>query len=211
MYYLELIQRFWDFNRIAKISPTEIAVYLYLLKIGYEKDRYDFKISDVELAKELGLTRVTIKSSKEKLKNRGLIQFQTSNGLPCYYRLLLDYSFQTEPETKEEKKGTDTENLLEAASLEISPIIEDVANESSIIPSLQEFMSYAKALESYESQLDFSIEKKYKIWVDKGWKNAFNRPISNWKATLKSTLPYMNNSSEDNPISLKDIPNIKRP
>ncbi|AZB25271.1 MULTISPECIES: hypothetical protein [Flavobacteriales] len=211
MYYLELIQRFWDFNRIAKISPTEIAVYLYLLKIGYEKDRYDFKTSDVELAKELGLTRVTIKSSKEKLKNRGLIQFQTSNGLPCYYRLLLDYSFQTEPETKEEKKGTDTENLLEAASLEISPIIEDVANESSIIPSLQEFMSYAKALESYESQLDFSIEKKYKSWVDKGWKNAFNRPISNWKATLKSALPYMNNSNVDNPISLKDIPNIKHP
>ncbi|WBX96506.1 hypothetical protein [Chryseobacterium gambrini] len=97
MYYLELIQRFWDFNKIVKISPTEIALYLYLLKIGYEKDRYDFKISDVELARELGLTRVTIKASKDKLKNRGLIQFQTSNGLPCYYRfqaLFLDNRFQ---------------------------------------------------------------------------------------------------------------------
>lgn len=211
MYYLELIQRFWDFNRIAKISPTEIAVYLYLLKIGYEKDRYDFKISDVELARELGLTMVTIKSSKENLKNREIIQFQTSNGLPCYYLLLLDYSFQTEPKKEGRKQGSKNADLNEAASLEIPPIIENITNESSLIPSLEEFMSYAKALESYDSQLDFSIEKKYESWLDKGWKNAFNRPISNWKATLKSALPYMNNSNEDNPISLKDIPNIKHP
>ena len=54
MYYLELIQRFWDFNKTAKISPTEVLLYFYLLKMGYEKDRYDFKISDVELGKELG-------------------------------------------------------------------------------------------------------------------------------------------------------------
>ncbi|TLX25178.1 winged helix-turn-helix domain-containing protein [Chryseobacterium indologenes] len=211
MYYLELIQRFWDFNKIVKISPTEIALYLYLLKIGYEKDRYDFKISDVELARELGLTRVTIKASKDKLKNRGLIQFQTSNGLPCYYRLLLDYSFEIKPEKEGIKKDSDTENLQKRAILEIPQIIDNLANESTIIPSWEEFISYAKTLQSYDSPMYFSIEKKYKIWVDKGWKNAFNRPISNWKATLKSTLPYMNNSSEDNPISLKDIPNIKRP
>ena len=86
MYYLELIQRFWDFNKKAKVSPTEVLLYFYLLKIGYENERYDFKISDVELGKELGLTRKTIKSTKEKLKNLGLIQFQSKNGLPCHYR-----------------------------------------------------------------------------------------------------------------------------
>ena len=84
MYYLELIQRFWDFNKTAKISPTEALLYFYLLKMGYENDRYDFKISDVELGRELGLTRKTIKSTKEKLKNLGLIQFQSKNGLPCH-------------------------------------------------------------------------------------------------------------------------------
>ena len=96
MYYLELIQRFWDFNKKAKVSPTEISLYFYLLKIGYENERYDFKISDVELGKELGLTRKTIKTTKEKLKNLGLVQFQSKNGLPCHYRLLLNYSFEIE-------------------------------------------------------------------------------------------------------------------
>ena len=98
MYYLELIQRFWDFNKTAKISPTEVLLYFYLLKMGYENDRYDFKISDVELGKELGLTRKTIRSTKEKLKNLGIIQFQSKNGLPCHYRLVLNYSFEIEPE-----------------------------------------------------------------------------------------------------------------
>jgi hypothetical protein len=60
MYYLELIQRFWEFNKTTKVSPTEISLYFYLLKIGYNNDRYDFKISDVKLGKDLGLTRKTL-------------------------------------------------------------------------------------------------------------------------------------------------------
>ena len=106
MYYLELIQRFWDFNKKAKVSPTEVLLYFYLLKIGYENDRYDFKISDLELGKKLGLTRKTIKSTKEKLKNLGLVQFQSKNGLPCHYRLLLNYSFEIENEKLHKTEGT---------------------------------------------------------------------------------------------------------
>ena len=104
MYYLELIQRFWDFNKTAKISPTEISLYFYLLKMGYENDSYDFKISDIELGKELGLTRKTIKSTKEKLKSLGLIQFQSKNGVPCHYRLLLNYSIEIEPDISIKKE-----------------------------------------------------------------------------------------------------------
>ena len=97
MYYLELIQRFWDFNKTAKISSTEISLYFYLLKMGYENDSYDFKISDIELGKELGLTRKTIKSTKGKLKNLGLIQFQSKNGLPCHCLLYTSRSRRHRP------------------------------------------------------------------------------------------------------------------
>ncbi len=99
-----MIQRFWDFNKKARVSPSEISLYFHLLKIGYENDRYDFKISDIELGKELGLTRKTIKSTKEKLKSIGLIQFQTINGLPCHYRLLLNYSLEIEHEESNKKR-----------------------------------------------------------------------------------------------------------
>ena len=253
MYYLELIQRFWDFNKTAKISSTEISLYFYLLKIGYENNRYDFKISDVELGRELGLTRKTIKSTKEKLKKLGLIQFQPKNGLPCHYRLVLNYSFEIEPEKsikKEEsiiiKKDQNKEileifeNILSAQnSVEVIKEIEinsdvKVSSESSQkqkleleqvqkqeqeqqnlknskIPSLEEFMEYAKSLEGYELELELIINEKYESWINNGWKNTSNRPISNWKSTLKSTLPYLKNTSGENSLSLQDIPNIKRP
>ena len=244
MYYLELIQRFWDFNKKEKISPTEILLYFYLLKMGYENDRYDFKISDVELGKELGLTRKTIKSTKEKLKRLDLIQFQSKNGLPCHYRLLLNYSFEIEYEKLCKTEGSKAkqsqkakifeipENILSAKSIidfvsevEIDNNVQTSSESSqkqkleleqqnlknSKIPSLDEFIEYAKSLEGYEAELDLNISKKYESWINNGWKNTSNRPISNWKSTLKSTLPYLRNKSEENSLSLQDIPNIKRP
>ena len=252
MYYLELIQRFWDFNKTAKISPTEVLLYFYLLKMGYENDRYDFKISDVELGKELGLTRKTIRSTKEKLKKLGLIQFQPKNGLPRHYRLVLNYSFEIESEKICKTEGINAkksqepkileifENIFSAQStLEIEKEVEinkDVKSSSEIpkqqkqkleleqrqeqeqqnlknskIPSLDEFIEYAKSLEGYEAELDLNISEKYESWINNGWENTSNRPISNWKSTLKSTLPYLRNKSEENSLSLQNIPNIKRP
>ena len=245
MYYLELIQRFWDFNKKAKVSPTEISLYFYLLKIGYENERYDFKISDVELGKELGLTRKTIKSTKEKLKNLGLIQFQSKNGLPSHYRLLLNYSIEIEPEKliKNEENTIvekyqnrevleafesilSAQNSVEAikeveVNKDVKPFSESSQKQkieleqqnlkNSKIPSLDEFIEYAKSLEGYEPELESSISEKYENWKNNGWKNTSNRPISNWKSTLKSTLPYLKNTSGENSLSLQDIPNIKRP
>ena len=253
MYYLELIQRFWDFNKTAKISPTEALLYFYLLKMGYENDRYDFKISDIELGKELGLTRKTIKSTKEKLKSIGFIQFKTINGLPCHYRLLLNYSFEIEYEKSikneecaivEKDQNREVLEIFDCIlsaqnSVEVIKEIEinsDVKASSGTtekqklewkqaqkqeqeqlnlknnkIPSLDEFIEYAKSLEGYEPKLDLSISEKYESWKNNGWKNTSNRPISNWKSTLKSTLPYLINKSEKNSLSLQDIPNIKRP
>ena len=82
---------------------------------------------------------------------------------------------------------------------------------NSKIPSLNEFIGYAKSLEGYEPELDLNISKKYESWINNGWKNTSNRPISNWKSTLKSTLPYLKKTSGENSLSLQDIPSIKRP
>lgn len=249
MYYLKLIQLFWEFNKIAKISTSEISLYFYLLKIGYENERYDFKISDVELGKELGLTRKTIKSTKEKLKSSGLIQFQTINGLHSHYRLLLNYAFKIESENLFENKKTNINKLQQIEIFEtsynipppqskIAPEIIVFKNDAKLSfenlqpqkpevklkleqkqkelendknPSLNEFMGYAKSLENYESELDLSIIEKYESWRNNGWKNTSNRPIKNWKLSLKSILPYLKDNIEENFLSLQDIPKIKRP
>jgi biotin operon repressor len=184
-------------------------MYLYLLKIGYENNRDDFQISDVAISQELGLTRKTVKSTKEKLKSLGLIQFQTKNGLPCNYRLIADYPLQI----SEPKNGIDNE--LEAEQpiqkTEDSAIPNPSFSSTQNIPSLEKFMEYAKTLENYEPQLDSEIQSKYENWKNNGWKNSTDRPITNWKSTLKSTLPYMKNTTESHQFSIQKIPNIKRP
>ena len=209
MYYLELIQRFWDFNHRIPIGSTGISMYLYLLKNGYENDRYDFQISDILIGKELGLTRKTVKATKEKLKNLELIQFQTKNGIPCSYRLVLDYPLNISEPTILKKKEFKTEQ----SSQEIKKTSTPIPSGSFIqnIPSIEELVEYAKTLDNYEVELDSKIQSKYEKWKNNGWKNSSDRPITNWKSTLKSTLPYLKNATEGESLSLQSIPNIKRP
>ena len=73
MNYLELIYRFWDFNKKIQLGSTAIAMYLYLLQRSSENKCHGVTISDVALRKQLGLTRKTVKSTKEKLEKIGPI------------------------------------------------------------------------------------------------------------------------------------------
>ena len=93
MYYLELIDRFWDFNHKARLGSSAISLYLYLLKLGKDNDSYKVVISDVALGNALGITRRTIRPKRDKLRELGLIEFESKSGFPCNYRILLNYSF----------------------------------------------------------------------------------------------------------------------
>lgn len=232
MYYLELIQRFWDFNKNTNPGATAIAMYLYLLKIGKDNQSYDFRISDVVLSKELGLTRKTIKFTKEKLQNLGLIQFQTKNGLAGSYRLILNYPLHISVPKKIHKIKLPRESVFQEPEegenplqtnlpIHCLPEIGSTQNRNSSlqpsndinsdIPDLIEFMAYAQTLEAYESQLDLSIKEKYKIWAENGWRNTSNRPITSWKSSLRNIVPYMKNDAIDTSILIQSIPNIKHP
>ena len=231
MYYLELLHRFWGFNQKISVGPTGISMYLYLLKIAYDNERYDFKISDVAISKELGLTRKTVKSTKEKLKSLGLIQFQTKNGLPCSYRLILDYPLPVSDPKNVKKEEIKKEEIIQKEeglvfpSPTVSPIqilSENLNQEDEVqssrekgnnknIPSWKEFIEFAQTLEIYNQQLDFEIQTKYESWKNNEWKNHADRPITNWKSVLKSALPFMKKTTESSMLSLKSIPNINRP
>ena len=84
-------------------------------------------------------------------------------------------------------------------------------SKSKIIPELEEFTQFATTLEDYQPLLDSVIEEKYYSWLENDWKNSSGRPISNWKSSLKSILPYLKNSKKDDAVSVTSIPNIKRP
>ncbi|SDQ99720.1 hypothetical protein SAMN05421664_3040 [Chryseobacterium soldanellicola] len=231
MYYLELIERFWIFNEKAKPGSTAIAMYLYLLKTAKACDAYDFKVSDVVLGKELGLTRPTVKTAKEKLRDLGLIRFQTKNGVSGSYRLILSYpleaiapekvkssEIQMTPPFQELKDDLNLNVPNLGVKITSSNIDQKInaqsikpANENSNIPVLEEFLAYARTLAAYQSELDELIKDKYHSWKDSGWKNNSDRLITNWKSSLKSTLPFLKNAAHDDQLSIQTIPDIKRP
>ncbi|WP_139423195.1 hypothetical protein [Chryseobacterium mulctrae] len=235
MYYLELIQRFWDFNHENNVGSTAAAFYLYLLKEGFAKERYDLKLSDVEISRELRLTRKTVKSTKEKLQVLGLIEFQTRNGLPCNYRILLNYPLK--PTTQVAVNQLEIKNFVDADRLHLEDNIVNFEENIAIpnikvdaqqdgnlffassqrqlnnldIPTLDEFLQYAQTLDLYESTMKLFIKEKYESWLDDGWINHSKRPITNWKSSLKSILPFLKDKKGLSDLSIESVPTIKRP
>lgn len=233
MYYLELIDRFWDFNHKARLGSSVISLYLYLLKLGKDNDSYKVVISDVALGNALGITRKTVKPTKDKLRELGLVEFESKSGFPCSYRILLNYSFDIPIAEKVETEKTAKVPSLEIvekqktlkrddSSDEVVPKISKSSDKVSIddtskieksivVPKFDEFIEFARTLEGYQPLLDSVIEEKYHSWIENEWRNSSGRPISNWKCSLKSILPYLKNSQIDIAISVDSIPSIKRP
>ena len=225
MKYLDLLSKFWSHNETLPFGSSAAALYTLLVHRWHENKYEDFMLSDIELSKELKLKVNTIKAIKKKLQDRGLIQFQVKIGLPSSYKIVTDNLKFENPEKKQLKeikiierkhsisslksKNTTQNNIIRDKVLPVeqpkAPMEINVD-----IPSLDEFLSFAKTLQNYVTGIDLKIEDKYNTWLKNDWKNGYNRPITNWKLTLKSTMPYII-ESEGNEDEIKSIPTINRP
>ena len=270
MYYSELMQKFWHFNEKVEIGTTAIAMYLYLLKLANDTNDYAITISDVAISKTLGITRKTVKTTKQKLKRLGVIEYGTRSGIPSSYRIIVDYPFweidtesfeqkeegnksieekeqqelkRTQKKQEQEEQGqeqmlkphiqtqkdkggkilrdyykkqnlqTNKRNLI---TLPKEPLQETAAlttrrDHPPEIPSLEEFLEYAQTLEAFLPPLHTELIKKYHFWKDNGWKSNSNRPITNWKLSLKQILPYMKDKANQEIEPTPLIPNIQIP
>lgn len=75
MSYIDLINQFWRMNRIDPFTPTEVCLYFYLLSQwnNYRESRFTIK-SSIMFA-ELKMTKRTIYEVRDRLRERGLIDF----------------------------------------------------------------------------------------------------------------------------------------
>ena len=238
MYYSELIQKFWKFNEKIGIGATAIAMYLYLLKLAKDVDEYSITASDVAVARALGITRKTVKATKQKLNKLGLIKYGTKNGISGSYRIIVDYPFREagagcgketerekysrdkkpEEETaltpyhqKQKRNDKDSNRNLNSTEGELPQTSTPNIGHQSRIPTLDEFLEYAQTLDAFLPPLHSELIQKYSIWKDNGWKNNSNRPITNWRLTLKQVLPYMIDSANQKLDAFPSIPSIKVP
>lgn len=235
MYYQELIQKFWESGPKAQLGTTAVAIYLYLLKLANDNNRYDVTVSDVAIGNTLGLTRKTVKSAREALRRSGLVRYESKNGYSCSYRIVQDYPLSIQKDEKDQKSKRKNnpripvieknENLLlDGLPVISTPETTEQKEKASFdnrepepfkikasIPSLEEFMAYAVTLSGYEESMDLDIQAKYLLWMGNDWCNNLGKPITNWKSSLKNLLPYIKNRNDNGQLSLDSIPVIKPP
>lgn len=231
MYYIELIDRFWLFVEKTKPGTAAISLYLYLLQVAKHKDAYQFTISDIELAKRLGLNRATVKATRQKLSKFGLIEYYREQGAAGICRLMVNYpleptSFgkvQNEPASSIIDFFGRNENVLQIVEIDGKDNLSVTVDENilveptsrlidgRVVPGPEEFLDYARTLDTYHPELDDLIMAKYSGWLKNKWKSASGRPITNWQSSLKNVLPFLTSEVVPDKLTVHNIPEIRHP
>lgn len=235
MYYLELIQKFWNFNQKAKLETTVITVYFYLLNLANDCGSYTVSISDRNFSRTLGMSRNSIMAARKKLQSLGIVDYNKDSVGVATYRVVLDYDLEISISetaqidsllstvvipTDEEPIASSSTSLTSLVSYENQEKINDnlgagdsshePAVKGTDQPSLDIFLEYAQTLEGYEPSLVHKITEKYNTWQKNDWESVSGRPITDWKSSLKSLMPFMKITA-DKDLSVISIPRIKRP
>lgn len=229
MKYIELISNFWEYNKKDSLGTSTIIFYFFLINKWYLKNEESFFLSDIEISKSLRINAVTIRSVKKILQEKGFINYQTRNGVPCRYEITSRFPLETLDEqnqannpvidvktapkqnTKKSKKvNKKTTNPTHIQSEVDKVIVKSnvLENNAKDIPSKDVFLDFAKKLPNFESHLENKIVQQYDIWLKNNWNNRLNRPITNWENSLKNILPYL---LDEHSKELKKIPTIKPP
>ncbi|GAA4815194.1 hypothetical protein GCM10023200_60410 [Actinomycetospora chlora] len=174
-------------------------------------------------------------AARKKLQSLGIVDYNKDTVGVATYRVVLDYDLAISISetaqidsllstvvipTDEEPIASSSTSLTSLVYYENQEKINDNlgAGDSSLEPavkgtkqpSLDIFLEYAQTLEGYEPSLAHKITEKYNTWQKNDWKSVSGRPITDWKSSLKSLMPFMKNTA-DKDLSVTSIPRIKRP
>ncbi len=201
---VNLFEKMFDLNSKNKIGANTIAVFTFIL-YKCEDPRKEIVLSDYQMARELGLSRQTIITAKNKLKLLGLLDYNRNRGFPN--RFILNGN-------QLPKQTQNTDEVIEESIDELEPILEPkiiTSNSFSKYPNLQQFMDFAKTLKDYSEKLDDLLIQKFKKWEEANWRNSLGRPVLNWQSTLEKNINTLDVSNYNESSSLTILPIIKRP
>ena len=202
---LNLFEKIFDLNSKNKIGANTIVVFTFIL-YKCEDLQKEVVLSDYQIARELGLSRQTIITAKNKLKLLGVLDYSRNRGFPNRF-ILKGIELQKTASKNAEIKEISIEVTVQNSEPNI-----DENNSFSKYPNLKQFMDFAKTLDGYSEKLDDALIKKFHQWEKADWKNGIGRPIFDWQIVLKNNLKMLEQSSlSKKQISLHKIPNIKRP
>ena len=81
MNYIKLINNFWNLHDVKSFRATEISLYFYLLKVCNSVSwSASFELKNQRILVDLCMSYHTMCNARNKLKQSGLIEFETKNG-----------------------------------------------------------------------------------------------------------------------------------
>ena len=187
----DLFEKIFDLNSKNKIGANTIAVFTFIL-YKCEDLQKEIVLSDYQMASELGLSRQTIITSKNKLKLLGILDYSRNRGFPNRF-ILKGNELQKTASKNAEIKEISIEEPVQNSEPNI-----DENHSFSKYPNLKQFMDFAKTLENYSEKLDDALIEKFHQWEEADWKNGIGRPILDWQIVLKNNLKMLEQSSLSN-------------
>lgn len=222
MLHAELYQKFFQYNRKQPLEPTLYVLYMALLEKWIENNLEPFEASTNDLLDKVNMSRATINRTKVLLKEKGLIEYGSEKGCTNKFTLI-EIDEETEILKIEEKpqvpqmdvpkieqplevtQEVAVPELPEEGSQKKAILLNDLSNN---IPMFSEVLDFAKTLKMYDDSLEIYLQSKYDSWVENGWKNGFDKPITNWKSSIRNVVPHLMKSKNNTNII---IPTIQRP
>ncbi|MEC5395239.1 hypothetical protein [Bergeyella sp. RCAD1439] len=219
----KLYQKFFQYNRKEPLEPNLYVLYITLLEIWIENNTNPFEASTHDLLPRVNMSRATINRTKFLLKQKGLIEYSSQKGGANKFTLVEINEEVEIPQIEPEKlqmpqmEVPKIEQPLEnaqKATVVIPELPKEETPKSKIIsnakdiPPFSEVLNFAKTIKIYNDSMEIYLQSKYDSWVENGWRNGFDKPITNWKSSIRNTIPHLNKTKNTTSIS---IPTIKRP
>lgn len=217
----ELYLKFFQLNKKRPIEPNLYVLYMCLLEKWIENEKSSFELSTNDILKEVAMSRATINRSKVLLKEMGLIEYSSDKGGTSKYTLCeieetIELPIATPkipqvpklevPDIKQPLEDIE-EKEIKIPELPKSEKIKDKSVLSENIPSFEKIIEFAKTINIYDETMESHLRIKYESWVEAGWRNGFGGPITNWKSTVRNTIPHLKKNNSNHII----IPTIQRP
>lgn len=187
----------WAFENPEKIKPIHYAIYFFTIehcnRLGW-KEKFGLPSQMVMEAIGVKNWRTYSEGLNELISFGFLTMVETSkNQYSSNIVAIVNFTkAHTEADTKALDKALSKHSTKQGqgtVSIDKQLNKEQLNKEQIDIPSYFDFLNHA--LEKIPDIDQEALKLKYDAWVENGWKDGYNKKITNWKSKLTNTLRYL--------------------
>lgn len=120
MNYIQLINNFWTSNELNSFRTTEISLYFYLLDVCNRLSwKESFKRNNRKIQVDLSISFNTLKDARNRLKQAGLINFETRSGDGNTIYTLSNFDEVTDEVSAEKATSSNFDEVTDEVSTEV--------------------------------------------------------------------------------------------